>query len=313
MRGTMRWSVTLATMMGICGSALYAQTADFKLTKVADGVYAAIGVAGGKAGSNAGFVIGPKGVAVIDTFLSPPPAQELLAEIRKLTTQPIRYVVDTHYHLDHTGGNGVFAEAGAVIFADRNVRAWERTENLKFFPNPTPEQKARVESLVLPDVVYDDQVHLYLGTRGLLARFMPGHTGSDSIVFVPDANVIFAGDLVWTRHLPNLIDATTGAWIQSLNTLLAAHPSATFVPGHGDVATAADVRAFRDYLTSLRQAVGTAQAQGKTGQNLVDAVLPELRSKYGSWGFFDHFAKSNIEQSAAELNGKKRLPPASTE
>ncbi len=313
MSATMLRAATFAAALAICGPALKAQTVDFKLTKLADGVYAAVERDGGKAGSNAGFVIGPKGVAVIDTFLSAAPAQELLAEIRKLTTQPVRYVINTHYHLDHTGGNGVFAEAGGVIFAHRNVRAWERSENLKFFPNPTAEQKARVESLVLPDVVYSDQVFLYLGSRGLLARFMPGHTGGDSLVFVPDANVIFAGDLVWTRHLPNLIDASSGAWIQTLNTLLAAHPRATFVAGHGDVATAADVRDFRDYLVFLRQAVGTAQAQGKSGQALVDTVLPELKGKYGTWGFFGHFVKSNIEQTAAELSGQKRLPPVATE
>jgi cyclase len=77
---------------------------------------------------------------------------------------------------------------------------------------------------------------------------MPGHTGGDSVVFVPDANVVFGGDLIWKTHLPNLIDASTGPWIRTLDQLLDEHRTATFVPGHGEVASAADVRDFHDYL-----------------------------------------------------------------
>src|SRR5690348_16485877 len=129
-----------------------AQSPDFVVKKVGENVYAAIGVDGGKAGSNAGFIVGDKGVLVVDTFTTTEAAQALLAEIRKVTNQPVRFVVNTHYHLDHTGGNAVFADAGATILAQRNLRGWLRTENLKFFgPNPKPEQKAMVEALVLPD------------------------------------------------------------------------------------------------------------------------------------------------------------------
>src|SRR5215472_16725218 len=168
----------------------------FTVKKLAEGVYAAINPDGGKAGSNAGFVVGSTGVVVIDTFLTPASARDLLAEIRKVTNLPIRFVVNTHYHLDHTGGNSVFAEAGATILAHRNVRAWLRTENLKFFgPNPKPEDKARVESLTLSDMVYADAVDIYLGARLVQVRYMLGHTGGDSVIIVPDANVVFGGDL----------------------------------------------------------------------------------------------------------------------
>ncbi len=123
---------------------------------------------------------------------------------------PIRFVVNTHYHIDHVNGNDVFAGAGATIVAHRNVRAWMRSENLKFWTDPIPpEIRARVQSLTLPDVVYDDQIDLYLGTRTLEVRYYAGHTGSDSVVFVPDARVVFCGDLLWKNHFPNLIDATT--------------------------------------------------------------------------------------------------------
>jgi cyclase len=290
-------------------SALCADTTDFNVKKIAEGVYAAVSPDRSKAGSNAGFIVGPNGVVVVDSFVGVGPAKELVDEIRRVSKLPIRYVVNTHYHLDHTGGNAVFAEAGATIVAHRNVRAWLRTENLKFLgATPKPEDKSRIAALVFPDIVYSDEVDIYLGARLVQVRSMPGHTGGDSVILVPDANVVFAGDLVWQHHLPNLIDASTRLWVETLDKFLADHPSATFVSGHGDVATAADVRDFRDYLNSLRMQVAKAQADGKSGSELVEAVTAELKEKYGQWGFFDHFVGRNIQQTADELLGKKRVP-----
>ena len=308
-----RTSVLLLCLLFFSSLLAAADTADFTVKKIGDGVYAAISGDGSKSGSNAGFVVGSNGVVVIDTFVSPGPAKDLLAEIRKITNLPIRFVVNTHYHLDHTGGNAVFSEAGATILAQRNLRGWLRTENLKFFgANPKPEDKERVESLVLPDEVYSDAVDIYLGSRLVQVRYMLGHTGGDSVVIVPDANVVFGGDLVWQKHLPNLIDATTSDWVKTLEKLLADHPSATFVSGHGDVATPDDVRDFHDYLVTLRDDIAKAQAAGKSGKDLEDAVLPQLQEKYGSWGFFKAFSTRNIQQTAAELAGTKKVPVAAS-
>ncbi len=281
----------------------------FTLKPLGHNVWAAIDNAKGEAGANAGFVIGDDGVAVIDTFENPEAAKQMLAEIRKLTKLPVKYVVNTHYHIDHVAGNRVFQEAGAVVFAQRNVRAWIHTENLKFFgKNIKPEQKAMVEGLGAPDVVYDSGVTLFLGSRRLEVRVFPGHTGGDSVVFIPDAAAVFGGDLFWRNTVPNLIDATTAAWISTLDALSSAAPSATFVPGHGDVGTAADVKAFRTYLADLRGWVAGPVKDGKTGDALVDAVLPALTGKYGKWGFFSDFAKSDILDTGAELRGDKRIP-----
>jgi cyclase len=302
-------SVGIIFLMLSSTLAFSADASDFALKQIGEGVYAAVSPDHSKAGSNAGFIVGSNGVLVVDTFENTDAAKELLAEIRKVTSLPIRYVVNTHYHLDHTGGNAVFAEAGATIVAQRNVYAWLRTENLKFFgPTPKPEERARVESLVLPDILYSDGIDLYLGTRMVQVRYMLGHTGGDSVVIVPDANVVFGGDLVWQKHLPNLIDASTEPWIQTLDKLLEQHPSATFVPGHGDLATPADVSDFRDYLTTLRADVAKAQSEGKSGKELTDAVTAMLKEKYGQWGFFNYFVSHNIQQTADELTGKKRVP-----
>lgn len=304
----------LAVLFVVSSFAFCQATPDFAIHRVGEGVYAAVSPDRSKAGSNAGFIVGANGVLVVDTFTNVGSANELLAEIRKVTNLPIRFVVNTHYHLDHTGGNAAFSDSGAVILAQRNLRGWERTENLKFFgPNPKPEEKARVESLVLPDMLYWKAVDIYLGARLVQVRYMLGHTGGDSVLIVPDANVVFTGDLVWGKHLPNLIDATTDAWIKSLDELLAEHPAATFVSGHGDVATAQDVRDFRDYLITLREDVAKAQAEGKSGKDLISTVLPQLKEKYGSWGFFEGFAPRNIRQTAAELKGEKKVPVAAPE
>lgn len=293
---------------------LHADSPDFTIKKIGDGVYAAVANEGGKAGSNAGFIVGSNGVVVVDTFEDAAPARALLAEIRKITTQPVRYVVNTHYHLDHTGGNAAFAEVGATILAHRNLRGWERTENLKFFgKDPKPEYRTMVESLVLPDMVYSEAVDLFLGPRLVQVRYMLGHTGGDSVVIVPDADVVFGGDLVWQKHLPNLIDASTAPWLRTLDKLLRDHPKATFVSGHGDVASASDVKDFRDYIQTLREDIAKAQGTGKSGQELTDTVEAELKPKYGEWGFYKNFVKRNIEQTAAELTGQKRLPPMPAE
>jgi len=307
MRKTLR---AVLAAVALCGMALAANAPapDFKLEKLGEGVWAAIGSDSGKAGANAGFVVGEDGVAVIDTFEDPGAAKDLLAEIRKITPLPIRFVVNTHYHLDHVNGNDVFAAAGATILAQRNVRAWMRTENLKWWGDKIkPEVKARVESLQLPDVVYDQGVDLYLGSRKIEVRSYPGHTGGDSIVYVQDAGVVFCGDLFWNRHIPNLIDATTKAWIPTLDTLVG-YGAGKFVPGHGEPGTALDMKAFQQYLMDLRAEVAHAQSAGTREDALVQAVLPQMQAKYDSWGYFKEFAKSNIQQTAEELAGTKRRP-----
>ena len=101
----------------------------FTTIKIGDGVYAAVGGDDDPAESNAGFVVGNNGVVVVDSFEDVGAARDLLSAIRKVTNLPIKYVINPHYHLDHVGGNAVFAEAGALILAQRNVRGWERTEN----------------------------------------------------------------------------------------------------------------------------------------------------------------------------------------
>jgi cyclase len=310
---SMLWLLLLLITIPFSGFAITADSANFTLVALGNGVWAAIAKEGGKAGGNAGFVVGENGVAVIDTFEDPAAAVELLGKIREITKLPIKFVVNTHYHLDHVNGDDVFAAAGAIILAQRNVGSWIRTENLHLFGEHIPAAlKARIESLPLPDVTYDDGVDLHLG-RDVHVRYYPGHTGGDSIVVVSGANIVFCGDLLWKDHFPNLIDASTEEWINTLEKFQASYGSYTLVPGHGDVARAEDLAAFKNYLIDLRAAVQKAMADGKSGDALVDAVRPGLLSKYGKWAWSEDFARSNILQTAEEFAGTKRVPPVLAE
>jgi len=307
---------------------------DFQLIKVADGVYAAIAKPGSFSG-NAGFVIGDDGVLIFDTFFTPAVLEELVGEIQALTKLPIKFAVNSHYHLDHTGGNQVLAARGVPIFAHDNVLKWQTTKNKRFLPAPADLQKRRADAVKqLSDTPADQKdkrtqlerqisrydamaaitltnptatfssglVRLYLGKREVVLATLPGHTGGDVFAYVPDANVVFMGDLGWARTLPNLVDATVSDWVPTLDQILTQYPTAVFVPGHGNVAAASDIGTFRDYLADLRVRVKQAIAEGLTvDQAKEQLTIPE---KYKSFAF-QNFAKPNVEDMYKELKGTK--------
>jgi cyclase len=306
---TVTWFLLIALVCAARAQEASTASLPFIIKPLGNNVFAAIKSPNSKAGSNAGFVIGDDGVVVIDTFQDADAARQLLAEIQKLTKLPVKFVVNTHYHLDHVTGNAVFAQAGAAIIAHKNVRTWIHTENLKFFgAGIKPEQKAWVDGLLAPSLVYDSALEIFLGSRRVVVRYFLGHTGGDSVVSVPDANVYFCGDLFWKKTLPNLIDGTTDKWADSDAKLVAEGPKASFVSGHGDVGTAEDVLEFKGYLDQLRAMVSGAIKNGLAGDALTNSVFPQLQEKYGSWDFFDHFAKRNIADTEKELRGEKKLP-----
>jgi len=308
---------------------------DFQLVKVADGVYAAIAKPGGLASGNAGFVIGDQAVLVFDTFLTPEAIEELIAEIQALTKAPIRFAVNSHYHLDHTGGNQVLVARGVPIIAHDNVMLWQTTKNKRFLPAPEELQKRRADAAKQLSETPEDQkdkrtqlerqihrldammtikltnptrtfssgtLRLKLGKREVILATLPGHTGGDVFAYVPDANVVFTGDLGWSKTLPNLVDATVNDWIPTLDKILGQYPTAKYIPGHGNVAEAADIKDFKDYLADLRARVTKGIADGLT----VDQAKSQLKlpEKFKSFAF-QNFATPNVEDMYRELKGTK--------
>jgi cyclase len=304
-------ALTFIALGGAATARSQPATLPFVLKQVGPGVYAAIDGPEHKAGSNAGFVIGDDGVLVVDAFFNQDAARALVAEIHRLTPKPIRYVVNTHYHLDHTGGDQALRDAGAIIIAHRNVRGWVRTNNINLFGDRiTPELKARIAVLPFPDLVTDKDLTVWLGSRRIVVRTVLGHTGGDLTIFVPDARVLFCGDLLWRKIAPNLIDGSVKEWTAT-DADFAAMPDAVrihFVPGHGDIADLSDVEEFRAYLLDLQRLVRDGRKAGLKGEALAQHVAPKLKTGRPDWTISDRAAAAEIRFMDQELAGTKQRP-----
>ncbi|HEX6660495.1 MAG TPA: MBL fold metallo-hydrolase [Sphingomicrobium sp.] len=308
----MRRSIIAAALFAALGGPASAQPPlPFALKQVGPGVYAAIDGPEHKAGSNAGFVIGDDGVLVIDAFFNEDAAKALVGEIRRLSPKPIRYVVNTHYHADHTGGDQVLRDAGAIIIAHRNVRGWVRTNNVNLFGDRiTPELKARIEALPLPDLTTDKDLTVWLGSRKVVVRTVLGHTGGDLTISVPDARVLFTGDMLWRRIAPNLIDGSVKEWAAT-DADFERIPDAAethYVPGHGDVADVKDVAEFRTYLLDLKRLVAEGRKAGLKDDALAQSVAPKLRALHTGWTISDRAIGAEVKYMEQELAGRKKRP-----
>ena len=236
--------------------------------KVADGIWfvqgeAALGSAANRNFiSNAGFVITDDGVVVIDALGSPTLGKELIESIRRLTTQPIRYVIVTHYHADHVYGLQAFKAVGATILAHPEGReylasdtAQRRLEASRQELFPWIDENTH---LVSADRWLDaEETTLRVGSFDFVIRHVgPAHTMEDLVVFVPKLGVLFAGDLVFRGRIPFVGQADSQNWIASLGRLIDFHPK-VMVPGHGPVSAVplTDLELTRDYLVYLRKSM----------------------------------------------------------
>ncbi|MGE4089126.1 MAG: MBL fold metallo-hydrolase [Immundisolibacter sp.] len=214
--------------------------------------------------SNAGFVITNDGVVVIDALGSPALAEELLAQIRRITPLPVRHVILTHYHADHIYGLQTFKAAGATVIAHRAAGEYLNSETavqrLKASREelfPWIDENTRV---VPADRWIDGPTTLTLG--GVEFRLQPAgpsHTPEDMVVYVPALRTLFAGDLVFRGRVPFVGQADSGHWITALDTLLG-YDIDIAIPGHGPASknARADLELTRDYLVHLRRTMGEA-------------------------------------------------------
>ena len=212
--------------------------------------------------SNAGFVVTPKGVVVIDALGSPELGRRLLAEIRKVTAAPIHTVVVTHYHADHIYGLQVFKEQGARIVAHQAAREYltSDTARLRLEASrqdlwPWVDEKTR---LVAADEWLSGGTQFEVGgVQFQVVPVGPSHTAEDLVVYVPQKKALFAGDLVFRNRIPFVGQADSRHWIEAMESLLK-FDAKVVIPGHGPVSTdpQADMRLTRDYLVYLRESMG---------------------------------------------------------
>jgi len=214
--------------------------------------------------SNAGFVVTSTGVVVIDALGSPELARELRAEIARVTPLPVTHVIVTHYHADHIYGLQVFKDEGASVVAHRQAllylnsdTAQQRLAASREELFPWVDEKTR---LVAADRWIDGPATLQVGgTRLELHPVGPSHTPEDLAVWLPQRQVLFAGDLVFRGRIPFVGQADSAHWVQALDTLLG-FDARVVVPGHGPVTDRVrdDLQLTRDYLLHLRRSMGEA-------------------------------------------------------
>ncbi len=214
--------------------------------------------------SNAGFVVTPAGVVVIDALGSPALATRLVAQIRKLTPQPITHVIVTHYHADHIYGLQTFKALGARILAHPAAKDYLNSDTARRrLENSRKDMAPWVNAdthLVEADEWLDVEKDLTVG--GVVFKIKPigpAHTPEDLLVYVPQEKVLFAGDLVFRNRIPYVGQADSRHWIAALDQLLTLDAQ-IIVPGHGPYSREArrDLQLTRDYLVYLRAAMARA-------------------------------------------------------
>lgn len=251
--------------------------------KVAEGVYMLTG-----AGGNIGASVGEDGIVIIDDQFQEltPRIQEALA---KLSPKPVRFVINTHWHFDHVGGNENFGKAGAVILAHGNVRKrMSTTQLVKMFNREVPPSPR----VALPVVTFDSDVTIHYNDEELYVFHVDNaHTDGDGLILFRKANVLHTGDTLFNGFYP-FIDADSGGSIDGMiasadKVLGIVNEQTRIIPGHGPLATPKDLKAFRDMLATLRDSVAKLIRDGKTLEQAIEAA--PTKSLDAEWG--DGFLK----------------------
>ena len=264
----------------LAATALYAQQdfskVEIKVQKVAGTVYMLTG-----SGGNIGVSVGDDGVVIVDDQYAPL-APKIQAALKSITDKPVRFIINTHYHGDHTGGNADFAKTGSTIIAQENVRK-RLQEGTNTLGNPVPPAPKDA----LPIITFNDRASVHLNGEDIRAIHFPaGHTDGDAVIFFTQSNVIHMGDDFVTYGFP-FVDTANGGSVSGMiagveKVLAQAPPDAKYIPGHGALCTADDVRAFVQLLKDTRAIVAEAVKKHQTPQQMKDAhILAKYEDKYG--------------------------------
>jgi glyoxylase-like metal-dependent hydrolase (beta-lactamase superfamily II) len=274
-----------------------------KVTKVAGNVYMLEG-----AGGNIGASIGDDGIVVIDDQYAPL-AEKIQAALKSITDKPVRFIINTHYHDDHTGGNAYFQKQ-APILAHDNVR--KRLESggvagngtsVRFDAKPQPKE-------ALPIITFDHDVTVHLNGEDIRALYFPaGHTDGDSVIFFPKSNVVHMGDDFGNYGFP-FIDVDSGGSINGMieaveTVIVQLPPDVKVIPGHGPVSSLDDMRIYLKMLKETRDVVQHALQQGQTFDQMKEAGILDPWKKY-SGGFIseDAYLETLYNSLTGQKNGR---------
>ncbi|PYN79200.1 MAG: hypothetical protein DMD96_18880 [Candidatus Rokuibacteriota bacterium] len=206
--------------------------------------------------ANAGLIVGPETAVAVDALMVPSMTKRLVAAIKKTTRRPIAQLINTHHHLDHTGGNRFFR--GATIVASEKCRealapGFPPLPLLQRFMPRFAAEFAKLE-VVLPTVTFDDRMVLHDGDREI-QLWHPGfaaHTVGDAVAYLPKERILFAGDIAFHYVTPLAFQGHVGNWIKAADRLLR-YEADVIVPGHGPIGTRTDLKHMREYLALVRR------------------------------------------------------------
>jgi glyoxylase-like metal-dependent hydrolase (beta-lactamase superfamily II) len=289
--------ILLLFAMAAYGQQQNFDTVRIRPVKVTESIYMLKG-----SGGNIGVLTGREGVMMVDDQYAPL-SDKITAAIKALDQSPIRFLVNTHVHGDHSGGNDNFGKVpGLTIVAHNTVR--ERM--MKEQDNKTPRAKE-----AWPVVTFSNSMNFHLNGEDIeLLHFDPGHTDGDVIIHFKKANVFHTGD-AFVRYGFPYIDISNGGgingFITTLDKLLAIlDNNSKVIPGHGELATKADVKVMRDMLADIRDQVAVALKSGKKSEDIAGMGITK---KYdGQWGNGFLKGKDFVVMIAENLKGQKSIP-----
>jgi glyoxylase-like metal-dependent hydrolase (beta-lactamase superfamily II) len=286
---------------------LLAQDEDFskvqmKVHKVSGNVYMLEG-----SGGNIGVSVGDDGIVIVDDQFAPL-AEKIRAALKTITDKPVRFVINTHYHGDHTGGNLEFQKSSPII-AQENVRKRMEKDGIAGNGASLNHAYKASEAGALPIVTFDNQVTVHLNGEDIRALHVPaGHTDGDSVIFFPKSNVVHMGDDFVTYGFPFVDIASGGSvrgMIDSIDKVLGQVPAdVKIIPGHGPISNPDDMRKFQQMMKDTLAAVQAAMKKGKTlDQMKQEKVLAKWTP---DWDGPDKFVKTDawIETIYNDLSGK---------
>ncbi|HEX5764617.1 MAG TPA: MBL fold metallo-hydrolase [Woeseiaceae bacterium] len=262
----------------------YAQDSQvtFKSTDLGSGLYMLEGQ-GGFAGGNLGLSTGEDGVVLIDDGLGEL-ASMTLSAVEDIASRPIDFVINTHVHGDHTGGNVALHESGATVIGHENVRRRMVEDDSVSADGSAPAAKE-----AMPEITFSRSMTFHLnGHEAFVFHVASAHTDGDSVIFFRGANVIHAGDIFFNAIFP-FIDLASGGsvagYIEAMDDILSlAGPDTRIIPGHGALANKAELQAARDMLAGARSKVKALLDDGKSEQDILDEN-PLADYESWSWNF----------------------------